>query len=173
MATVNEKMTALADGVRELSGTTEPIGIDGMTEQISEANNEVESQADLIAQITSVLQGKVAGGELPETGGGSGNVGVETCTVKIIDNLGYGSVTCHACVCSDGAVFVQSFKPLPAGETIINNVICKSTLVCFETSMNGTLEATNATQIDSFGGYAHVYEINADSAEATIITINR
>jgi hypothetical protein len=49
MATVNEKMTALANGVRELSGTTEAIGIDGMTSNINEANNEIESQADLIA----------------------------------------------------------------------------------------------------------------------------
>jgi hypothetical protein len=62
MATVNEKMTALADGVRELSGTTEAIGIDGMTSNINEANNEVESQTELLAQAVSALSGK-AGGE--------------------------------------------------------------------------------------------------------------
>lgn len=62
MATVNEKMTALADEVRELSGTTEAIGIDGMTSNINEANNEVESQAELLARAVSALSGK-AGGE--------------------------------------------------------------------------------------------------------------
>lgn len=58
MATVNEKMTALADEVRELSGTTEAIGIDSMTEQVSEANNEVESQTELLAQAVSALSEK-------------------------------------------------------------------------------------------------------------------
>jgi hypothetical protein len=59
---VNSKMTALADEIRELSGTTEAIGLDAMKIHISEANNEVDSQVELLAQAVAALEGKAAGG---------------------------------------------------------------------------------------------------------------
>ena len=58
MSTVNEKMTALANEVRELSGTTTPKSIDAMTSDVNDANAEVSSQTDLIAQITAALENK-------------------------------------------------------------------------------------------------------------------
>lgn len=57
-ATVNSKMTALADEIRILSGTTDPMGLDAMTEHISDANDEVDAQVELLAQAVSVLEGK-------------------------------------------------------------------------------------------------------------------
>lgn len=65
---VNSKMTALADEVRELSGATGLLGIDAMTSNLSDVNDEVVSQESLIAQIASALEGKIAGSEisLPE-----------------------------------------------------------------------------------------------------------
>ena len=62
MATVNEKMTALADEVREISGTITAKSIDVMTSDIEAANAEIIEQANLITQIATVLENKTAGG---------------------------------------------------------------------------------------------------------------
>lgn len=53
----NEKMVALADEIRELSGTTSEKGIEDMTLDIDEANAEVVRQAALIAEILEVING--------------------------------------------------------------------------------------------------------------------
>ena len=66
MATINEKMTTLANEVRELSGSTELLSIDEMTTNVSDVNDEVNNQTDLIAQIKGVVD------TLPEAGDGSG-----------------------------------------------------------------------------------------------------
>lgn len=65
---VKAKMTAIADEIRELSGTSGAMGLDAMATNLGDANTEVSGQADLIAQIASALDGKASGGniELPE-----------------------------------------------------------------------------------------------------------
>jgi hypothetical protein len=62
---VNEKMTAIANEVRSLSGTTDKLGLDAMAEHIQEANAEVGTHEDLIQQIQTALIGKTAGGGAP------------------------------------------------------------------------------------------------------------
>lgn len=62
MATVNQKMTALADEIRTLSGTTGTMGLDAMATNVNQANTEVSEQSTLIEQIAAALEGKVAGG---------------------------------------------------------------------------------------------------------------
>jgi len=62
---VNSKMTALANEVRTLSGTTTTKSIDAMTSDVNAANTEVNSQTALINQIQSALAGKAAGGLIP------------------------------------------------------------------------------------------------------------
>jgi hypothetical protein len=59
---VNSKMTALADEIRELSGTEETMGLDAMANHIGEANTDVATEAGLIEQIASALEGKAGGG---------------------------------------------------------------------------------------------------------------
>ena len=63
MSTLNTKMTALADEIRTLTATTNALGLDDMAEELSDANDELVDQADLIAQISAALQGKASGGE--------------------------------------------------------------------------------------------------------------
>jgi hypothetical protein len=58
--TVNSKMTALADEIRELSGATEALSIDAMTTNVGDANDEVNTQVDLIAQLSAALEGKAS-----------------------------------------------------------------------------------------------------------------
>jgi hypothetical protein len=58
---VNEKMTAIADGVRTLSGESGKMGLDAMSEKIAIANTTVDGQSDLIYQIKVALRGKTAG----------------------------------------------------------------------------------------------------------------
>lgn len=58
---VNSKMTALANEVRELSGTSGKLGLDAMTTQLGDVNDEVSSQVALLAQAVAALNGKTAG----------------------------------------------------------------------------------------------------------------
>lgn len=79
---VHSKMTALADEVRELSGATEALSIDAMTTNVGEANDEINTQVDLIAQLAAALEGKASGsgsgftpsGELEITSNGTYDV---------------------------------------------------------------------------------------------------
>lgn len=57
---VDEKLTALADEVRELSGVTDALGLDDMTTNLDAANDEVSSQVELIAQLALALEGKAS-----------------------------------------------------------------------------------------------------------------
>lgn len=60
---VNEKMTAIANEVRTLSGVSDKLGLDEMASHTKDANTEVDTQKDLIQQIAEALQGKAALGE--------------------------------------------------------------------------------------------------------------
>lgn len=59
---INSKMTALADEIRTLSGTTDAMGLDAMKTHVSEANDEVNNQVELLAQVVVALDGKAASG---------------------------------------------------------------------------------------------------------------
>ena len=67
MATVNEKMTAIADEIRTLSGTTGTMGLDAMASNVSDANTEISDQANVMEEILTALEGKAGGSgvELP------------------------------------------------------------------------------------------------------------
>lgn len=78
MATVNEKMTALADEIRTLSGTTTTKSIDAMTSDVNVVNAEIAEQAELLEQIATALEGKA---------GGSGGA-IETCMMTLSSEVG-------------------------------------------------------------------------------------
>ena len=55
---INEKMTSIAEGLRTLSSTSGPMGLDAMSEKIATANTTINEQSDLIAQIKEALKDK-------------------------------------------------------------------------------------------------------------------
>ena len=57
---ISTKMKALSDEVRELSGTTTKKSIEIMTNDISNANDEIVEQSELLIQITTALENKVS-----------------------------------------------------------------------------------------------------------------
>ena len=63
---LNEKFTALADEVRELSGTNTSKGIDDMTSDINSVNTAINEQDGLLMQLFTVIDSLPAAGS-PET----------------------------------------------------------------------------------------------------------
>lgn len=59
--TINTKMTAIADEIRELTGETTKLGLDAMATGLSDTNDKADTQATLIADIKRALVGKTAG----------------------------------------------------------------------------------------------------------------
>lgn len=82
MATINEKMTALADEIRELSGTTTTKSIDTMTTDVGAANTEITSQTELITQIKSVVDNLPEAGS-SSTGESTGGLTVASVTISL------------------------------------------------------------------------------------------
>lgn len=64
--TFDEKMTAIANEVRTLSGATDALNLDEIASHTKDANNEVVVQGSLIRQIQNALEGKGSvGGTTP------------------------------------------------------------------------------------------------------------
>lgn len=59
MDELNAKMTAIADEIRELSGSENALGLDAMVTKVQEANEEVALQAELLEQALTDLKAKV------------------------------------------------------------------------------------------------------------------
>lgn len=60
-----ESLTAVADKIRILNGTTEAMSLDAMATNVGAANDEVNSQTELLAQAVAALEGKAGGGSEP------------------------------------------------------------------------------------------------------------
>ena len=60
-----ESLTAIANEIRTLTGTTESMSLTDMATNVGNANSEVANQAGLITQIQTALQNKASGVALP------------------------------------------------------------------------------------------------------------
>lgn len=103
---------------------------------------------------------------------GGGGASFDTCTVKIVDNLGYGSVEYMVTQIWDGQTLTTQTETTlvsRGGTVTINNVVCGSVVVVIEASGMGDVTASNAT-LSTLYGTADACKITASSGgTATII----
>ncbi len=59
---IKSKMTPIADKIRSMLGISEPMGLDGMSENLDICQNEVNTQAELLEQALLAIENKASGG---------------------------------------------------------------------------------------------------------------
>ena len=73
-----ENLVSIADEVRTISGVTNTLPINTMKSSLQEANNNINTESELISQIMSALQGK--------TNAAISEVSIKTTTKKLSSN---------------------------------------------------------------------------------------
>lgn len=59
---LKSKMTSIADKIRSILGISEPMGLDGMSENLDACQNEVNVQSELLEQALLAIENKASGG---------------------------------------------------------------------------------------------------------------
>ena len=155
---VHSKMTAIADEIRELSGTTGTMGLDAMAEHVSDANDAVDSQENLIAQISAALEGKAGGG----------GASVETCTVTVTNEVDAGKMYCT--ILTNGVCEAQLVS-LPSNRTVtVDNVVSGSSASIIRSSVSGMETTGDITVVDEYfiDGYIPCNFISFGSGQISI-----
>jgi hypothetical protein len=186
---VNEKMTALADEVRELTGTTSDKGIDDMTSDLNEANAEVAAQTSLIEQLSTALEGKtVVSGEdvsaetsdytaltvqleeainsLPDSPDS-----IATCSITFITTTKSIGYICTTQLDPSGNMFVQCHGGALENSTItIDNIVIGSAVsfLTYYISPGIRIEGDATLITNDFGGAKSMTVIQAANAIVTV-----
>lgn len=158
----SESLTSIADKIRVLSGTENAMGLDAMAEHVGKANDNVATEADLIAQIASTLEGKAAGGD-----SGSSGATIETCTVTLAGSYSNSLLILYTAFI-DGVVQAKYATPdmLP-----LTNVICGSGIFYYQIGFMLSVSC-NAGKVVRQGGTNLYYEAPCEAGiTATITTV--
>lgn len=146
---VNTKMTALADEIREISGETGKLGIDAMTTKVSEANDQVAEIESLISELDAALDGK-------SVSGGSG-AAVETCTVTLVQGGPIAAPSDYMWYTDENGVTKKATWEIGSSYTIMKNSLM------YLYNFYGSTTVANAEYIAYYGD-SFLYYITGDAA---------
>lgn len=145
-----ETLSALADEVRTLSGTSDEMSTDTMKGNLQAANTEIDEQAEKLDELEAAID------ELPEAGSA-----VETCTMS--PEATHTISTGVFYTAYENGTFDGVFASIPKEGNVINNIV-KNSVVVFSTIVNSSsnLELLN----NSVTTYAYGYKITGDATYA-------
>lgn len=164
MATLAEKMTAIADKIRGLLGLSGTMGLDAMASNLTTAQTETDTQADLIEQINTVLDGKAGGGSA---------VGV--CSLEITAT-GEARITelAYAAVGSDGTLSYKTLTYSAASSVSVTDCACGTVIVVRYDYTATSPTYSNCERLYSLVRpsifYYEVYGITAGDGETASVT---
>lgn len=147
----SESLTAIADEIRVLSGTTNAMGLDAMGNYMNEANTNISTETNLIAQISSALESK--------------GVSIETCDVTIYN------VSDIVCVVAYNNGNKEYYQSINNGGNALGIRIVKGTIFCVK-HYNSIITHNCTSGIEpvlSLGNNIYVYYIKADATDTETI----
>ena len=177
---VNTKMTAIADEIRELSGTTDPMGLDVMATNVQEANTEISDQSGIIEQIGYALLGKTRSGNIVPVRGVDywTEEDLEDIVQQVITTLGtpvFGTVDNDNNIILSGNLVDSNYtikyesadgEMITIGELIVSQHVINQ--IIFAINSDGT-EFVGANGED---GYKTGYRLNSSGVETEVEGFN-
>ena len=147
----SENLTAIADKIRVLSGTTNAMGLDAMGNYMNEANTNISTEANLIAQISSALESK--------------GVSVEICRVAV----GNASDIAYVSTAYENK---QPYKWINGGGNTLVIPAAKGTIFCVKHQNSITTHnyTSGIELVLSLGNNIYAYYVKAEAAEMETIT---
>lgn len=166
-------LTGIADAIRDTTGDTATMkpsamvtAAEGIATEVSTQTTQIASNADLIAQIKTALEGKA--------GGSGSDASVETCTVVIDCSIAYISFSI-ATTFSDGIIGadirgMQFYGSGYKGVVTIENVICGSPVAIITSGL--AIPGWTLSNAEEAGGtnYCSGFKITAGAGETATIT---
>lgn len=157
-----QSLENIADEIRVLSGTTEPLGLGEMATNVGAANAQVAEIEGLIEELNAALDGK----SVP--GGGSSGDSIETCTVEINNNSSSYSGVYYTTVDANGKLVSVYNGSNNAYQRTINNVVCGSCVVVYTSASKFT--TTNCEVLFQTTTAFYVVHITASAGEIAKVT---